>query len=129
MRWFDSAFTTKGLLEDYEQLHDRCIDMSNMCIQGITLVMNKAMIEESGKAIAQSERLNKLTLLATLFIPLSFSSSLFGMNVDLLGQSMVQFWWFFVLCIPITAFAYTFLSLGFSDFKAVINEALRWMLR
>ena len=34
---FDGAFTTKGLLEDYEQLHLRCIDLSNMCTQGITL--------------------------------------------------------------------------------------------
>jgi len=103
---FDGTFTTKGLLEDYEQLHLRCIDLSNMCTQGISLAMNKAAIEESRKAIEQSERLKKLTLLATLFIPLSFSSSLFGMNVDLLGQSTVGFWWFLVVCIPITLFAY-----------------------
>jgi len=102
----DGAFTTKGLLEDYEQLHVRCIDLSKMCIRGITLAMNKATIEESRKAIEQSERLKRLTLLATLFIPLSFSSSLFGMNIDLFGQSTVRFWWFFVLCVPITLFAY-----------------------
>lgn len=79
-----------------------------MCTQGITLAMNKATIEESRKAIEQSERVKKLTLLATLFIPLSFSSSLFGMNIDLLGQNAVAFWWFFVLCVPITLFAYIF---------------------
>ena len=104
----DGSFTKKGLLEDYEQLHGRCDDLSQMCTQGITLAMNKATIEESRKAIEQSERLKKLTLLATLFIPLSFSSSLLGMNIDLLGQNAVKFWWFFVLCIPITLFAYTF---------------------
>jgi hypothetical protein len=79
-----------------------------MCTQGITLAMNKATIEESRKAIEQSGRLKKLTLLATLFIPLSFSSSLLGMNIDLLGQNAVKFWWFFVLCIPITLLAYAF---------------------
>ena len=104
----DGAFTTKGLMEDYEQLHVRCIDLSKMCTRGITLAMNKATIVESRKAIEQSGRLKKLTLLATLFIPLSFSSSLFGMNIDLLGQSTVSYWWFFVLCIPITLFAYIF---------------------
>ncbi|TVY21055.1 hypothetical protein LARI1_G001254 [Lachnellula arida] len=103
---FDGAFTAKGLLEDYEELYVRCIDLSKMCTQGITLAMNKVTIEESRKAIEQSERLKKLTLLATLFIPLSFSSSLFGMNLDILGQSTVRFWWFFVLCVPITLFAY-----------------------
>ncbi|KAF2009120.1 hypothetical protein BU24DRAFT_90890 [Aaosphaeria arxii CBS 175.79] len=102
----DSAFTVKGLWEDYEQLHVRCVDLSKLCTQGINLAMNKAAIEESRKAIEQSERLKKLTLLATLFIPLTFSASLFGMNIDILGQNGVQFWWFFVLCIPITLSVY-----------------------
>ncbi|TVY47449.1 hypothetical protein LOCC1_G002771 [Lachnellula occidentalis] len=102
----DGSFTTKGILEDYEELYVRCLDLSRMCTRGITLAMNKAAIEESRKAIEQSERLKKLTLLATLFIPLSFSSSLFGMNLDILGQGTVRFWWFFVLCVPITLFAY-----------------------
>ncbi|KID73958.1 uncharacterized protein G6M90_00g032160 [Metarhizium brunneum] len=101
----DSSFTAKGLLNDYEQLCARCIDLSKMCTRGMTLAMNKATIEESRKAIEQSERLKKLTLLATFFIPLSFSSSLFSMNIDLLEQR-VKFWWFFVLCIPITLLAY-----------------------
>ncbi|KAG5299042.1 hypothetical protein I7I50_07710 [Histoplasma capsulatum G186AR] len=102
------SFTAQGLLHDYEQLHDRCISLSKTCTRGITLAMNKATIEESRKAIEQSERLKKLTLLATLFIPLTFCSSLLGMNVDLLGQNSVKFWWFFVLCVPVTLFAYIF---------------------
>jgi hypothetical protein len=102
----ENAFTAKGLYGDYEQLHVRCIELSRMCTQGINLAMNKAAIEESRKAIEQSERLKKLTLLATFFIPLTFSTSLFGMNIDLLGQNGVRFWWFFVLCVPITLSAY-----------------------
>lgn len=104
----DGAFTTNGVLEDYEQLRIRCIDLSNLCTSGMTLAMNKATIEESRKAIEQSGRVKKLTILATLFIPLNFSSSLFGMNIDLLQQNAVRFWWFFVLCAPITLFAYIF---------------------
>lgn len=103
----DGSFTANGLLDDYEQLYARCIDLSKMCTRGMTLAMNKATIEESRKAIEQSERLKKLTLLATFFIPLSFSSSLFSMNIDLLEQR-VKFWWFLVLCIPITLLAYIF---------------------
>lgn len=103
-----STFTAEGLLEDYEELHIRCNDLLTMCAQGINSGIGKATIEESRKAIEQSKRLKKLTILATLFIPLSFSTSLFGMNIDLLGQSTVAFWWFFVFCIPITLFAYMF---------------------
>lgn len=103
----DGAFTARGLLEDYEHLHTRCIWLAERCTRGITLSMNIAAIEESRKAIEQSERLKRLTLLATFFIPLSFCSSLFGMNIDLLGQNTVRFWWFLVVCIPITLIAYT----------------------
>jgi Mg2+ and Co2+ transporters len=104
----DGTFTPKGIMEDYDQLYVRCIDLSGMCTRGINLAMNKATIEESRRAIEQSGRVKRLTLLATLFIPLSFSSSLLGMNIDLLGQNAVKFWWFFVLCVPITLVAYIF---------------------
>jgi Mg2+ and Co2+ transporter CorA len=102
----DGTYTAKGIVEDYEQLYVRCTSLSKLCMRGITLAMNKATIDESRKAIEQSERLKKLTLLASLFIPISFCSSLFGMNIDLLGQGTVKFWWFFVLCVPITLCTY-----------------------
>ncbi|KAJ5176975.1 uncharacterized protein N7482_002852 [Penicillium canariense] len=104
----DGTYTPKGIMEDYDQLYVRCMDLSKMCTQGINLAMNKATIDESRKAIEQSSRVKRLTLLATLFIPLSFTSSLLGMNIDLLGQNAVKFWWFFVLCVPITLVAYSF---------------------
>ena len=103
---FENAFTAKALWGDFEQLYDRCIELSRMCTQGMNLAMNNAAIEESRKVIEQSERLKKLTLLATFFIPLTFCTSLFGMNIDLLGQEDVRFWWFFVLCLPVTLSAY-----------------------
>lgn len=112
----DGPFTAKGLIQDYEELHTRCVELSQMCTRGITLAMNKATIDESRKGIEQSERLKRLTLLATFFIPLNFCSSLFGMNLDLLDQSKVKFWWFFVLCVPITLLAYAIYSW---DWRAV----------
>ncbi|KKP06490.1 hypothetical protein THAR02_01448 [Trichoderma harzianum] len=42
---------------------------SNLCTSGTTLAMNKATIEESRKAIEQSERVKKLTILATFLFP------------------------------------------------------------
>lgn len=116
----NGAFTAKGLLEDYKQLHVRCMELSNMCSRGMTLAMNKSTIEESRKAIEQSARVKKLTLLATLFIPVSFTTSLFGMNIDILGQSRVQFWWFFVFCVPVTLCAYVFYLWDFQALKLAL---------
>jgi len=125
----NGAFTPKGLLEDYEQLHVRCLELSKMCSRGMTLAMNKATIEESRRAIEQSGRLKKLTLLATFFIPLSFSTSLFGMNIDILGQSTVKFWWFFCLVYSNHSVCLHCLSLGLSGSQTVLDELLEGMSR
>lgn len=100
------TYTNEGIQSDYEQLYVRCASLAKLCSRTMTLAMNKATIEESRKAIEQSGRVRRLTMLATLFIPLSFCTSVFGMNINLLGQSTVQVWWFFLLCVPITVFAY-----------------------
>jgi hypothetical protein len=118
----NGTYTAKGLLEDYEELRVRCNELSNMCSKGITLAINKAIIEESRKAIEQSQRLKRLTMLATLFIPLTFSTSLFGMNVNILGQGDVDFWWFFVLCTPITLLAYAFYLWDFGAIKKLLER-------
>lgn len=122
----DNAFTSQGLLEDYDHLQSRCLDLSNMCVRGMTLAMNKATIDESRKAIEQSGRLKRLTLLATLFIPLSFSSSVFGMNIDLLGQNAVRFWWFFVLCVPVTLLTYALYLWDLQVLRAWWAKSTKW---
>lgn len=125
----EGTFTVRGLLEDYEELRVRCVDLSKLCTGGINLAMNKATIEESRKAIEQSERVKKLTILATLFIPLNFCSSMFGMNIDLLQQNAVRFWWFFVLCVPITLFAYIFYLWDYQYLKRCWKRFRETLLR
>ncbi|KAH7323572.1 hypothetical protein BKA65DRAFT_481382 [Rhexocercosporidium sp. MPI-PUGE-AT-0058] len=102
------TFTPKGLVGDYKDLHDRAAVLSGRCTTGIEIMMNKAMVKESKKAVEQTGRLKKLTLLATFFIPLSFSSSIFGMNFKVFGQGELGLWWFFVLSVPITTVAFIY---------------------
>lgn len=83
----------------------------------VALTHHIALFRIQTQAIEQSERLKRLTLLATLFIPLTFSSSMLGMNIDLLGQNAVRFWWYFVLCAPITLFAYIMYLWDFQALK------------
>lgn len=118
----NGTYTARGLLEDFEELRVRCNELSDMCSRGITLAMNKAIIDESRKAIEQSQRLKRLTIMATLFIPLTFSTSLFGMNVNILGQSDVAFWWFFVLCVPITLLAYIIYLWDFGAIEKFVGK-------
>ena len=65
------------------------------------VMMNRAVVAESRKLIDQAESLKRLTLLATFFIPLSFTTSLFGMNFEELGQGHLHVWLFAVVSAPV----------------------------
>jgi len=96
------TYSSPGLKEDYRELLSRSVMLIDRCSMGIQTMMNKAMVLESHKAIEQAEDLKKLTLLASFFIPLSFVSSVFGMNFRIMGQGSLALWWFFAVAVPIT---------------------------
>ncbi|KAI0403725.1 hypothetical protein F4802DRAFT_284745 [Xylaria palmicola] len=96
-----STYTVTGIVEDFEDLLDRCTRLRTRAATCMSTEMNRAMILESRKAIEQSERLKKLTLLATYFIPLTFTASVFGMNFKLFGQGDLPLWWYIVIAVPL----------------------------
>jgi len=102
------TFSPKGLMDDYNALLQKSRKLCEKCKNGIEITMNKSLVLESRRAIEQTERVKKLTLLATFFIPLTFSTSVFGMNLKVFGQGNVAFWWFIVFSVPITLLAYIF---------------------
>ncbi|KAG5820420.1 hypothetical protein H9Q71_000636 [Fusarium xylarioides] len=69
-----------SILQDIASLTSRANRSSQRCLEGTTTIMNAAALLESRQAINQSEQVKLLTLLATVFIPASFVSSVFGMN-------------------------------------------------
>jgi hypothetical protein len=71
----------QALLQDYEGLLRRAESLSYTCKARLQILMSKAGIVESNKAIEQAKVVTKLTRLAFVFIPLSFVSSFFGMNL------------------------------------------------
>ncbi|KAJ2986984.1 hypothetical protein NUW58_g4759 [Xylaria curta] len=101
-----STYTVAGIVEDYEDLLDRCMRLRTRAAACMSTEMNRAMILESRKAIEQSDRLKKLTLLATYFIPLTFTASVFGMNFELFGQGHLPLWWYLVIAVPLTLLTY-----------------------
>ena len=90
--------------QDYKHLLLQAQAMHTRCNEDITVLMNSASIAESKKAMAQAERLGKLTFLAFIFVPLSFTTSFFGMNVQELGQGSLSIWSWFTLSVPMLGF-------------------------
>ena len=69
----------QSLQDDYEHLIQRSERLSARCKDKMNILMNKAIVDESNKAIEESREITKLTRLAFIFIPIGFTSSFFGM--------------------------------------------------
>lgn len=70
----------QSLLEDFEHLVERAKILSKRCSDNTALLMNMAMLSESQQSLLQAKSTTRLTLLAFFFLPISFTSSFFGMN-------------------------------------------------
>lgn len=86
--------TQEALLRDFECLIGRAKDLRARCVDGTTIVMNRAMLQESRNAIHQATKVKRLTVLAFFFVPISLLTSVFGMNFNQLGQGEVSIVWF-----------------------------------
>lgn len=87
------AIAARERLEsDYEYLLNYAEGLSKKCIEGITIMMNDAMLRQSQQAIAQAEATMKLTLLAFIFAPLSFTTSFFSMQIREIEGKDLSLW-------------------------------------
>ena len=76
------------LLSDFSYLCHRAEELSTRCQKGMQSLVNAAAFEESAKGVANAERVEQLTFLATIFVPLSFTCSAFRMNFETLDKVM-----------------------------------------
>ena len=95
--------TTMWILQDLNSNLEYAKALDKQSQEGITVLMSSASIAESRKAMALQERIGKLTLLAFLFVPLSFTTSFFGMNFKELNAQVMSIWTWFVMAIPVIA--------------------------
>lgn len=118
-----------SLKKDYSFLITRCGQLASRCETGSGILVSVAQLLESQKGIDQAGQVHNLTKLAFIFIPLTFVSSIFGMNVSLF-RSYPPIWTYFVIAVPLTALAwfasgmYARQSLTWS-----LSERLKWFRR
>ena len=92
-------------------------------------LMANMSIVESKRGIAEAESVTKLTELAFFFIPLTFSASIFSMQVKELNASQISIAAFFILAIIITTAPYALRILirseNFIDFRRKLLKDIR----
>ena len=98
-RKVDSAAT--WIQNDFEQLLDKAQMLQRKCEREMDILLTYASLEEAKQTASQNERGLRLTILATFFIPLAFSGSLFGMNFVTFESRGEGFWVWTLVTIPI----------------------------
>ncbi|EEU44958.1 uncharacterized protein NECHADRAFT_85226 [Fusarium vanettenii 77-13-4] len=97
----------KSVEQDYEHILERTISLHIRTTEAITVLMSSMSISESQRAIGQAQRVGKLTFLAFIFVPLSFTTSFFGMNVTQIEDTNLGIWSWFVMSAPIVGLVFT----------------------
>ncbi|KAK1749798.1 hypothetical protein QBC47DRAFT_395345 [Echria macrotheca] len=87
--------------QDFEYLVARNVLLQKRCEGALTTIMNNASISEARSGVILSKRVFKLTLLASTFVPLSFSTSIFGMNFLQFESESRGYWVWALVAVPI----------------------------
>ena len=98
------------LLTDFRNLLSRTEHLSVQCHRGMSVCMNSAAIAESQRAIEQAKQVERLTRLAFFYIPLSFTTSFFGMNMTAFGSGKLHLGTWFAVSVPLMLFSYLVLA-------------------
>ncbi|KAK8059416.1 hypothetical protein PG996_009346 [Apiospora saccharicola] len=86
------------LLKDYKDLVGKCQLLVERCESSSNVLQSAVQLEEAHRSMGQTAEINKLTRIVFVLAPLSFVSSIFGMNViEITPDSAVASLWHFAL--------------------------------
>lgn len=89
------------LLEDFRYLNDKVSGLGSQLERMIPIVASLVQVVDSRRSLAETENISRLTVLALVFVPLSYVSSLFSMDASH-GPGGPDFWVYFVVAVPVT---------------------------
>ncbi|KAJ5584352.1 Mg2+ transporter protein CorA-like/Zinc transport protein ZntB [Penicillium hispanicum] len=117
-----------NIVQDFQKLPediDRIIERLRAVAGSLTSNMG---LLDSRRSIDEAHAVTRLTELAFIFIPLSFATSVFGMQIEPFANP-VPLWNFFVVAVVVTLFAYlmrmTMRSQWLSYLKAGVKSDVR----
>ena len=105
----------------FQDLHSQAQSLHEKCTQGMTVISNKSMLAESQRAIQQAKLVTKLTLVAFVYLPFTFTAGFFGMNFKELGNGTISLWIFFAASLPLMFVTMAFFALDVQTIKRVLR--------
>ncbi|OLN85561.1 hypothetical protein CCHL11_05797 [Colletotrichum chlorophyti] len=140
MAWQDCAADFQFLYLRFRELRHRT-ETLNAAVTGLASITgNRQAYKEQQRSIREAKSTKAVTLLGLVFIPLAYTSSLFGMEKPY-GPGHRLFWVYFVTSAPlilVVLMGYYVLDFGYNDngrawslktFKHSVNERWGWLKR
>lgn len=92
------------LTRDYEGLLRKARDLSAMYSEEIEHIRTSVALMEARKSLDYAQGIGRLSLLAFFFLPLSFTTGIFGMNFREIGNDL-SIWIWVAVSVPVFAAA------------------------
>ena len=89
------------LMLTFGQLIRRAKAVSEICKDEVTMLSNDSVVTEAQRSMQQAEGVAKVTFIAFVFVPLSFTTSFFGMNIKELNGTGQKISIWFVVTTPV----------------------------
>lgn len=97
----ESDYQLECLAEDLELILHKIQDAGRRLENTLPIVMTSVQIADTRRTYAEQADIKRLTVLALIFVPLTFIASLFSMNTENMPGSK-NFWVYFAVAIPVT---------------------------
>lgn len=98
LRW-QSATPVKS----HQHILEQTVELDRLLMETFQILMSSISVRDSQLSIEQSQRATRLTQLAFIYVPLSFVTGIFGMNVQEISATGLSIWVCFVTLAIIVA--------------------------
>lgn len=87
--------------DNWERLIEETTKLEAFLMETFQLFMSSVSVQDSRLSINQARRGSQITLLALIYVPLSFVTGIFGMNIQQISGSGLNIWVCFVTLVPV----------------------------
>ena len=88
-------------INNWQRLINETTKLEAFLMETFQLFMSSVSVQDSRLSINQAQRGGQITLLALIYVPLSFVTGIFGMNIQQINGSGLNIWVCFVTLVPV----------------------------
>lgn len=93
---------SKSAQTDLKALRDEAESLSKWCSESISVAMSTISITDAQRSLDETRRVQYITYLAFIFIPMTYIASCFGMNIQELKDPGSTLKLYFIIAVPFT---------------------------